>query len=177
MSSYLRPNCAGLSASARSGKRAVMCLNASESPLVSRLLDPPGARFARGGRTILPGMGAWVGRRASATMPGSRPVASAVDAPVIDANPAEVMPDVSPARAAARHHDRAASSRSWSSAAGSPRSGSNWRPAGCWRPISAARRFIWASLIGLTLTFLALGYYLGGLLADRQPDPQLLYLL
>jgi len=42
-------------------------------------------------------------------------------------------------------------------------------------PYFGSSTFIWASLIGLTLTFLALGYFVGGRLADRRPEPALLY--
>ncbi len=42
-------------------------------------------------------------------------------------------------------------------------------------PYFGSSTFIWASLIGLTLTFLSLGYYIGGRLADRQPRAEILY--
>ncbi len=37
--------------------------------------------------------------------------------------------------------------------------------------------FIWANLIGITLTYLSIGYYFGGKLADRYPSAALLYTL
>jgi spermidine synthase len=42
-------------------------------------------------------------------------------------------------------------------------------------PFFGSSTFIWASLIGLTLAFLALGYFLGGRLADRRTEPVVLY--
>jgi len=37
--------------------------------------------------------------------------------------------------------------------------------------------FIWANLIGVTLAFLSFGYWVGGRLADRYPEPKLLFLI
>src|SRR5918994_1044345 len=42
-------------------------------------------------------------------------------------------------------------------------------------PFFGSSTFIWASLIGLTLAFLSLGYFLGGRFADRRPEPDVLY--
>src|SRR6478735_6822987 len=37
--------------------------------------------------------------------------------------------------------------------------------------------FIWANLIGLTMLYLSIGYALGGRVADRYPEPELLFVL
>ena len=42
-------------------------------------------------------------------------------------------------------------------------------------PYFGESTFIWANIIGFTLTFLALGYWIGGKVADRYPRPWLLF--
>ncbi len=42
-------------------------------------------------------------------------------------------------------------------------------------PYFGGSTFIWANLIGVTLAFLSLGYWIGGRVADRRPSPTLLY--
>lgn len=42
-------------------------------------------------------------------------------------------------------------------------------------PYFGTAQTVWSAVIGLTLLYLAAGYYLGGTLADRRPDERVLY--
>lgn len=44
-------------------------------------------------------------------------------------------------------------------------------------PIFGAGIYVWSALISITLTSLAIGYWIGGIIADKKPAPRTLYLL